>query len=107
MKKLIYAERMLLGTEISITLAEKQSNGTWVAEPITMSRLEDGLYAPPTFQLDNDTAQQLIDELWKCGLRPSEGTGSAGSLKATQEHLDDMKKITFSALSKLGVKVDN
>jgi hypothetical protein len=41
--------------------------------------------------LPTEVAQNLMDELWICGLRPSEGTGSAGSLKATENHLKDMK----------------
>jgi len=42
-------------------------------------------------ELPSEAVQQLIDELWICGYRPSEGTGSAGSLKATENHLKDMK----------------
>jgi hypothetical protein len=42
-------------------------------------------------ELPDEAAQQLMDELWQCGIRPSEGTGSAGSLKATQDHLESMK----------------
>jgi len=38
-----------------------------------------------------DTAQQLIDALWNCGLRPTEGTGSAGALVATQDHVKTLK----------------
>jgi hypothetical protein len=36
-----------------------------------------------------------MDQLWQCGLRPSEGTGSAGSLAATQRHLEDMRALVF------------
>ncbi|EKD22450.1 MAG: hypothetical protein ACD_86C00003G0013 [uncultured bacterium] len=43
-------------------------------------------------------AQQLMDELWQCGLRPTEGTGSAGSLAATEKHLKDMQEISKSLL---------
>jgi hypothetical protein len=39
--------------------------------------------------------------LWNCGLRPTEGSGSAGSLAATQRHLDDMRTVAFH---KLGIK---
>lgn len=45
--------------------------------------------------------QELMDSLWNCGYRPSEGAGSTGSLKATQNHLDDMKTILYH---KLGIK---
>jgi hypothetical protein len=40
----------------------------------------------------------LMDQLWQCGLRPTEGTGSAGSLAATERHLKDMREIAFGLL---------
>lgn len=52
---------------------------------------------PPTLQLRGETAQYLMDQLWQCGLRPTEGTGSAGSLAATQRHLDDMRALVFKS----------
>ncbi len=55
----------------------------------------------PTFSLSRDAAQLLMDELWNCHIRPTEGTGSAGSLKATQDHLEDMRKISFDLLKRL------
>lgn len=45
--------------------------------------------------LSYQAAQRLMDDLWNCGLRPSEGSGSAGALKATQGHLEDMRKLVF------------
>jgi len=52
-------------------------------------------YINPSFTLDYSDAQALMDDLWNCGLRPSEGTGSAGALAATQKHLEDMRKLVF------------
>jgi hypothetical protein len=49
-----------------------------------------------------DIAQELMDGLWQCGLRPSEGTGSAGALKATENHLKDMQTIVFKLLDREG-----
>jgi len=49
----------------------------------------------PSFSLSPEDAQALMDDLWNCGLRPSEGTGSAGALAATQKHLEDMRKLVF------------
>lgn len=43
-----------------------------------------------------------MDALWHCGLRPSEGTGSAGSLAATEKHLKDMRAIAFDLLQMKG-----
>lgn len=56
---------------------------------------KQGVYIEPTFHLSYENAQQLMDDLWVCGLRPSEGTGSAGALAATQKHLEDMRKLVF------------
>ena len=53
---------------------------------------------PPTVTLKGNAAQILMDDLWDCGLRPSEGTGSAGQLAAVQNHLADFKAILFHKL---------
>lgn len=49
----------------------------------------------PSFKMSYEDAQRFMDDLWECGLRPSEGTGSAGALAATQKHLEDMRKLVF------------
>jgi hypothetical protein len=46
-----------------------------------------------------ETAQELMDGLWQCGLRPSEGSGSAGALRATENHLKDMQELSKRLLS--------
>lgn len=53
---------------------------------------------PVAFHLNMHSAQQLMDSLWDCGLRPTDGSGSAGAMLATQRHLEDMKRIAFHAL---------
>ncbi len=82
----LYARQVIEGVSMS------------VAQPMVMERHEQHLISEPFARLDIQAAQQLIDELWQCGLRPSEGTGSAGSLKATEKHLADMQKIAFKGL---------
>ena len=47
----------------------------------------------PTMFLSNGAAQQIVDELWLAGIRPSEGTGSAGALKAREDHLKDLEVV--------------
>lgn len=72
-----------------------------VAEPVVMRALtekDDGVPIQPFLHLNVEVAQQLMDELWSVGLRPTEGTGSAGALAATQRHLEDMKTVAFHAL---------
>lgn len=66
--------------------------------PIEMIPAAPGEYIPETIRLLPAEAQQLMDELWTAGLRPSEGTGSAGALAAAERHLNDMRKLAFHAL---------
>ena len=80
------------GVEILIT------QGRSVGKSVAMEELEEGLMCFPTFTIDDSEAQELIDGLWAAGLRPSEGSGSAGSLKATENHLADMRLIAMNRL---------
>lgn len=73
------------------------------AAPFTMVELLPGEMVEPTLRMENQTAQGLMDELWRCGLRPSEGSGSAGSLAATERHLKDMQTIAMGALKQKGM----
>ena len=70
-----------IGTEISMEVKENQHQA-----------------CDPTFSLRYDEAQVLMDDLWVAGLRPTEGAGSAGSLRATEKHLNDMRRIAFDRL---------
>ena len=56
---------------------------------------EDCEPGPTTCTLSMTAAQKLIDSLWNCGLRPTEGTGSAGAMAAVQKHLEDMRSLVF------------
>ena len=51
-----------------------------------------------TFTLRYDEAQILMDDLWNAGLRPTEGAGSAGAMRAVESHLKDLRKIAFNRL---------
>lgn len=57
-----------------------------------------GVERRPCFSLTPEEAQKLMDELWRAGIRPVEGAGSAGQLSATQAHLDDMRTIAFKVI---------
>lgn len=57
----------------------------------------EGARQGPSVILSIQGAQTLMDDLWQAGLRPTEGAGSAGSMAATQRHLDDMRRLVFDA----------
>ena len=86
---------------IQVHARVQQGEGMAYAQPIEW-KVEDranlGLTISPIFEFENQSAQSFMDQLWACGVRPSEGTGSAGSLKATENHLSDMRKIAFRGL---------
>lgn len=62
---------------------------------LTFVPIVDGERMEPTFEMRREDAQELMDELWHAGFRPTEGSGSAGSLAATQRHLEDMRTLVF------------
>jgi hypothetical protein len=68
---------------------------------IILESIDEGSEMPPSFSLDLKYAQTLMDDLWNCGLRPTEGTGSAGSLAATQRHLEDMRTLVFKTPARI------
>lgn len=59
-------------------------------------------HVEPTLWLRDQEAQVLMDDLWSAGVRPTEGTGSAGALSTVERHLCDMRTIAFK---KLGVEI--
>ncbi len=67
-----------------------------IVQPVVLTVIDDNdptIEPHPFLSLTTDSAQRLMDALWDVGLRPTEGTGSAGSLAATQAHLSDMRSI--------------
>ncbi len=81
---------------IAIFVDEVRGDKFFVAAPLTMEERQpyESDYGPgPTVQLNKHAAQKLMDDLWDCGLRPSEGSGSAGQLAAVQNHLADLRKL--------------
>lgn len=52
-------------------------------------RVPDGL------QLSSDDVQQIMDELWRNGVRPRDGAGSLAHVDAQRAHLEDMRRLVF------------
>ena len=74
-------------------------DGVRIGRPIEMDiPVNEAISCEPTFSLPMEGAQVLMDDLWHAGLRPTEGSGSAGSLAATQRHLEDMRTLVFKPM---------
>jgi hypothetical protein len=69
------------------------------ARNLTMEPIADeGQAQEPFVRLDREAAQELMDDLWQCGVRPAGAAGSVGQLDATRKHLADIRAIAFAKL---------
>lgn len=98
------AQRQPWSRRIGFVFFTKESNQVYNSTNIEFVKSQEAIEIEPTFFMNPEDVQELIDELWTIGFRPSEGTGSAGALAATQNHLEDMRKIAFDLLEKYGHK---
>jgi hypothetical protein len=95
----IMARLELWNNGISFYLRQVTADSdAFIAQPLEFKKHDNQTAAKPFLTLSMKDSQRLMDELWKCGLRPSEGSGSAGSLRATENHLSDMRKIVSNLL---------
>jgi hypothetical protein len=94
-----YLDVRRAGAEPLIRVDRRWRHGVnlWV---ITADKLGDNApFAPdPDYVLTEQDAQVLIDDLWRAGLRPTEGSGSAGSLAATERHLKEISGLLHQVL---------
>jgi hypothetical protein len=79
--------------EIELRLAVVDGEKVTVATNLCLTTQDQNANVPPLMSLGFNMAQQLMDQLWDCGLRPSEGAGSVGQMAAVQAHLADMRAL--------------
>lgn len=93
----IVAHRGVWNRSVDLVVYQNQPNGeVYVAVPVgpgSMKLCGASEVPPVTCSMEPEAAQDLMDQLWACGFRPSEGTGSAGALASTQSHLQDMRSM--------------
>lgn len=88
------AQQLPWGRGVELALLDRETG--YAASPLIMTKVEEASITPTVCALSTTEAQILMDSLWDCGLRPSAGSGSAGSLAATQRHLEDMRTLVFN-----------
>lgn len=99
-KYMIFADKRPYNNDIEIWIEKDHVPGDsiQIVTDFILETAEEGANRSPSMLLSIRNAQILMDALWGCGLRPSQGSGSAGSLSATQKHLEDMRKIVSKQL---------
>jgi|688.fasta_scaffold1917209_1 hypothetical protein len=80
--------------------ARDDDRGRYIARVSWKQLTENDQYfePQPTMRLSMENAQELMDDLWASGVRPTEGNGSAGAMRAAERHIEDLRKVAFKAL---------
>lgn len=88
------------GRAVELLVGSNRGQSVYLADEILLDQVidEPGVAPKPSMTIAPPAAQQLMDDLWTAGFRPSEGVGSAGSLRAVEKHLADMRAIAFNRL---------
>lgn len=96
------------GGGVGLVILTGRGSGRAYAKSLTFTTLGKNRAIEPCCHLEPKEAQALMDRLWDAGLRPTEGTGSAGAMAATQNqvkavehHLEDMRKMAFKMFDHL------
>lgn len=58
---------------------------------------------PKALPLSKEAATQLMDDMWLCGIRPSESINNVNDKTDIKAHLEDMRRIVFSGIN---IKLD-
>lgn len=53
----------------------------------------------PTIQVESEALQELVDDLWRVGIRPTEGKVSDRTLQAQEEHIKSLREVTANLLA--------
>lgn len=72
-----------------------------VAEPIVFKEQDPARTVPyrSILQLTSQSVQELMNDLWAMGIRPTEMKHTSETIDAMKSHIDDFRKIVFSTLN--------
>lgn len=99
----IYADYSPWSASVDVRIVQQRADDQFhaIAQPLQFVHRDEtaiGQQIAPCFSLGAEAAQSFMDSLWMCGFRPTEGSGSAGALRAVEKHLADMRAIAFKGL---------
>ncbi|MCK9571505.1 hypothetical protein M0R72_21325 [Candidatus Pacearchaeota archaeon] len=77
----------------------QESDKVLVASKIDFLEANFYEFMSPVAMLTAQECVDLMDSLWKSGIRPSDGEGSVGQIGAVTRHLEDMRQIVSSKLN--------
>ena len=68
------------------------------AMPLIFQEIKEGELFEPAFRLKINAAQELMNDLWNAGIRPRNMEITKETIKAIDNHLQDMRAIVFDRL---------
>lgn len=83
---------------IEIAAFGRMPNGDQRAAVIQWQTISERAEMPTLLALNISQSQVLMDDLWNAGIRPTEGAGSAGAMRAAERHIEDLRTIAFRLL---------
>lgn len=83
---------------VAIAAFGRLNNGDTKAATIKWETIAPNAEMRPLLMINHTHAQVLMDDLWNAGIRPTDGAGTAGAMRAAERHIADLRQIAFKAL---------
>ena len=83
---------------VEIAAFGRLQNGDTKVATIQWETISANAEMRPLLLIRKEQAQVLMDDLWNAGIRPTEGAGSAGAMRAAEHHIADLRRVAFKAL---------
>ena len=83
---------------VEIVAFGRLQNGDRKVATVQWETIADHAEMKPLILMRNNQAQVLMDDLWNAGVRPTDGAGTAGAMRAAEHHIADLRRVAFKAL---------
>lgn len=95
----ISADRPPMARGVELRLVVEGAAGQQAAaQPLTMVECGAHEIVQPFATIPLEAAQQLMDDLWRAGIRPAHNEHTAETVKALQDHTKDLRRVAFKLL---------
>jgi len=74
------------------------NNGDTRVATVVWETISDTAEMKTLLTIRTEQAQVLMDDLWNAGIRPTDGAGSAGAMRAAEHHIADLRQVAFKVL---------
>lgn len=98
MKKRWFLESRPFARGVYLYVAQESDQGlrhVQITLTVADQPLRDGFMVPESAFLTERDCQDLMNELWRLGIRPANGQGAGAHVEAINAHLQDMRRLVF------------